>query len=116
MILVSRISRRKTWSFQIQIPDTTLRILAANCQDALLTTNRIAIPRRGADDARIKTAVALVTASILAAVPTVANEEKKAAAGADAAWAEIEPMFAGPKERPKSREEAVEIYKKYLAA
>lgn len=34
---------------------------------------------------------------------------------ADKAWAELEPLLKGPKERPKTREEAETIYKTYLA-
>lgn len=58
-----------------------------------------------------------------------AEDEKKPSAGAakaeapagstdspaDKAWAEIEPLLKGPKERPKSREEAGIVYKAYLA-
>ncbi len=44
-----------------------------------------------------------------------ADKESKEASPADAAWTEIEGMLKGPKERPKSREEAEGIYKTYLA-
>jgi thiol-disulfide isomerase/thioredoxin len=71
----------------------------------------------------MKPAIAILAATILATLPAFAVDKKNPAAltatvpaaGADAAWAEIEPLLAGPKENPKSREEAVEIYKKHLA-
>lgn len=37
------------------------------------------------------------------------------AEGADAAWEQIAPLLSGPKTRPKSKEEALDIYKKFLA-
>lgn len=44
-----------------------------------------------------------------------AAEKEKEASPADKSWAEIEVLLKGPSERPKSREEAAPIYKKYLA-
>lgn len=47
--------------------------------------------------------------------PKTADKESPEAKGADAAWAEVEPLLKGPQERPKSQEAAKKIYKEYLA-
>ena len=64
---------------------------------------------------------AILVASILATLPAFSANEKAAApaeksSAADKAWAEIEGMFAGPKERPKTQEEAEKIFKKHIVA
>ena len=44
-----------------------------------------------------------------------ASGDSAKAEGAIDAWADLEELLKGPKERPKSRDEAVTIYKNYLA-
>jgi thiol-disulfide isomerase/thioredoxin len=79
-----------------------------------LQKNALLMRATAGDDPVMKSFAALITASLLVSLSAFGADPEKPAAGADAAWAEIEPMFAGPKERPKSREEAVEFYKKHL--
>ncbi len=75
----------------------------------------------------MKISSAIIVASLLtslslqaedATTPPVAPptpKEAKEASPADAAWAEVEGLLKGPKERPKTREEAAGIFKTYLA-
>ena len=70
---------------------------------------------------------ALIAASLFTSLTLNAEDEKKPGSAkpadkesakdspADAAWKTVEPLLQGPKERPKSREEAEGIYKVYLA-
>src|SRR5687768_8674718 len=48
--------------------------------------------------------------------PKAADKESTETTGAEAAWAEVESLLSGPKERPKSQEDAKKIYKEYIAA
>jgi len=77
----------------------------------------------------MKITPALVACFLTAGISLAAAEEKKPASaakladkespeakGADAAWAEVEPLLAGPKASPKSQADAKKIYKEYLAA
>lgn len=50
----------------------------------------------------------------IAAKDDAAPKKPLAASPADAAWAEIETMLKGPKERPKSREDAMAMFKKHI--
>jgi thiol-disulfide isomerase/thioredoxin len=62
----------------------------------------------------------LFAASIVVAVPNALSAEEKkpsdtkAANPADAQWAEIEALLQGPKERPKTQDEAKTMLKKYM--
>jgi thiol-disulfide isomerase/thioredoxin len=66
--------------------------------------------------------LSLSAASLLKAdvLPEPKEKDKPAdtakPAGADAAWAELEKILKGPAERPKSREEAVKVFKELLTA
>lgn len=76
----------------------------------------------------MKITPALVAISLTAILPLSAKDEKKPAdsakpaenaapnaEGADAAWAEVEPLLKGPAVRPKTQDEAKDVYKAYLA-
>ena len=75
----------------------------------------------------MKIAPIILAVSVCAALPVAfAAEEKKApdakakgpevkaGSPADAQWAELETMLKGPAERPKSQEEAKEVFRKHL--
>jgi len=75
----------------------------------------------------MKITPALIIVSLFASLTLNAEDEKKPESAkpaekesakespADAAWKKVEAMLKGPKERPKSREEAEGVYKTYLA-
>ena len=75
----------------------------------------------------MKITSALIAASLFTSLTLKAEDEKKPesakpaekdsakASPSDAAWEEVEGLLKGPKERPKSRDEAEGIYKTYLA-
>ena len=75
----------------------------------------------------MKITSALIAASLFTSLTLKAEDEKKPesakpaekdsakASPSDAAWEKVEGLLKGPKERPKSRDEAEGIYKTYLA-
>lgn len=69
----------------------------------------------------MKITSAILVASILFTLPAFSADEKVAASAVkpsavDMAWAEIEMMLAGPKERPKTQDEAKKIFKQHIMA
>ena len=70
----------------------------------------------------MKITSAILLAAILSTLPVFAAGENKVAApvvkssAADKAWSEVSALLAGPKQQPKSREEAMVIFKQHLTA
>ena len=70
----------------------------------------------------MKITSAILLAAILSTLPVFAAGENKVAApvvkssAADKAWSEVNALLAGPKQQPKSREEAMVIFKQHFTA